>query len=63
MMEWKLKQKEEEIVILLKRLRGMDEIGKQGAGRRKDRVLTSDSADNFYSINSHKKKNISEFTH
>ena len=57
-LEWKLKQKDEEVMILLKRLKDMEEkldgLGKRG------RNLTYDSMD-AASTKLSKKMNVSEF--
>ena len=58
LLEWKSKQKDEEIIILLKRLKDMEEkldgLGKRG------RNLTYDSMD-AASTKLSKKMNVSEF--
>jgi len=60
-LEWRLKQKDEEIVILLKRLKDLEELSQPAEfNRRRERIMTADSHENYYS---NKKNNISEFTH
>lgn len=54
-LEWKLKQRDEEIAILLKRIQNMEERTQtaENFGRR-ERIMTSDSIENYYSHKNNK---------